>query len=183
MRRFEVIRFSIPALAAMGLVAGGPALAQSGAQSGSDSSKTLDTLANCQVIAADAARLACFDSAAGQIASARKSGNLLALDRGKVIERKRQRFGLADAAQSPLGGGEADRLTKVTEVRTTIASVKPSSYARYSLQLANNTVWETIEPLTLQPRPGTAIVVKQSGFGGFRATIAGERPILVKRQR
>ena len=179
MRLLKLIRFSVPVLLGTGLVFGGVANGQSGA----DSSKTLDTLANCQAIVADAARLACFDAAATQIASARKSGSLLALDRGKVIEHRRQRFGLADAARSPLDGGEADRLTKVTEVRTTITSAKPSSYARFSLQLANNTVWETIEPLKVQPRPGTAIIVKQSGFGGFKATISGERPILVKRQR
>lgn len=152
-------------------------------QADADSSKTLDVLAGCQAITTDPARLACYDAAASQIDGARKSGRLLALDRGKVVERKRQRFGLADAAQNPLGGGEADRLTKVTEVQTTIASVKPSSYARFSLQLANGTVWETIEPLTLAPRPGTAITIKQSGFGGFKASIRGERPVLVKRQR
>ncbi|RZM34183.1 MAG: hypothetical protein EOP67_18455 [Sphingomonas sp.] len=147
------------------------------------SSKTLDVLVECQNVTADMARLACFDAAARQIASARKSGSLLALDRATVVQRKQQRFGLADAAQNPLGGGEADQLTRVTEVKTTITGVKSSSYARFSIQLANNTVWETIEPLTLAPRPGTAIVIKQSGFGGFKASIPGERPILVKRQR
>lgn len=153
------------------------------AQSDSDSSKTLDVLAGCQTVAIDQARLACFDAAAGQIIAARKSGNLLALDRGKVIEQKRRHFGLADAGQSPLGGGEADRVTKVTEVQTTIAGVKSASYGRFSLQLANNMVWETIEPLTLAPRLGTAITIKQSSFGGFKAAITGERPVLVKRQR
>jgi len=147
------------------------------------SSRTLDALAECQQVATDAARLSCFDAAAREIASARKSGSLLALDRAAVVERKQQRFGLADAAKSPLGGGEADRLTRVTEVKTTITGVRSSSYARFLIQLANNTAWETIEPLTLAPRPGTAVIIKQSGFGGFKALIDGERPVLVKRQR
>lgn len=153
------------------------------AEPGADSSKTLDVLAECQAISADAARLACYDTAARQISSARKSGSLLALDRDKVIEQKRGHFGLADAGQNPLGGGEADRLTKVTEVQTTVVSVKPASYGRFLLQLGNAMVWETIEPLTLAPRPGTPITIKQAGFGGFKATIRGERPVLVKRQR
>ena len=153
------------------------------AQTDPDSSRTLDALSACQRIATDAARLTCFDEAAGQIANARKSGNLLALDRGKVVERKRQQVGLADAGHNPLGGGEADRLTRVTEVATTITAVKPAGYARFALQLANAMVWETIEPLSLEPRPGTAITIRQAGFGGFKASIPGERTILVKRRR
>lgn len=153
------------------------------AQADPDASKTLDALARCQEIPTNAARLTCFESSAREIAAARKSGKLLVLDRDIVVERKRQRFGLADARQIPLGGGKADRDTVVTEVRTTITAAKPAGYARFTLQMANNTVWETIEPLKLEPRPGTAIVIKQSGFGGLKATIAGERPVLIKRQR
>jgi hypothetical protein len=153
------------------------------AQAPSDSSKTLDSLVACQAIHVDQTRLACLDAATMRIIDARKSGNLLALDRGKVIEQKRRLFGLADAGQNPLGGGEADRLTKVTEIESTITGIKPVNYEQFVLQLANGTVWQTIEPLTLAPRLGTAIMVKQSGFGGFRARIKGERPILIKRQR
>lgn len=153
------------------------------AQTGSDASKTLDALAECQKLPTDPARLACFESSAREIAAARKSGKLLALDRDVVIGRKRQRFGLADAGQSPLGGGKADRDIMVTEVHTTITTAKPAGYARFTLQLANNTVWETIEPLKLEPRPSTGIVIKQSGFGGLKAFISGERPILIKRLR
>jgi len=153
------------------------------AQSVRDSAETLDALIACRAIAPDSARLACFDTAAGTIARARESGDLLALDRGKVIERKRQQFGLADAGQNPLGGGDADRATRVTELQTTITAAKPASYARFALQLANGMVWETIEPLSLQPRPGTAITIRQAGFGGFKASITGERAILVKRRR
>jgi len=68
-------------------------------------------------------------------------------------------------------------------VQTTITTAKPASYARFALQLANGMVWETIEPLSLQPRPGTAITIRQAGFGGFKASITGERAILVKRRR
>ena len=152
------------------------------AQTGSDASKTLDALSECPKLPADSARLICFESAEREIAAARKSGKLLALDRDKVIERKRQRFGLADGMQNPLDRDKADRDTMVTEVHTTVVTAKPASYARFTLQLANNTVWETIEPLKIEPRPGTDIVIKQSGFGGLKAFISGERPILIKRQ-
>lgn len=180
------MRMFLPSLVRLSIAASAMALPlgmAASAQADPDSSRTLDGLTACQRIAADAARLTCFDAAAGQIASARKSGSLLALDRGKVVERKRQQFGLADAGRNPLGGGEADRLTRVTEVATTITAVKSAGYARFALQLANAMVWETIEPLSLEPRPGTTITIRQAGFGGFKASIPGERTILVKRRR
>lgn len=152
------------------------------AQTSSNASKTLDALTECPKLSADAARLACFESAAREITAARTSGRLLALDRDSVIERKRQRFGLADSKQRSSHRDSVDRDTMVTEVHTTITNVKPASYARFILQLANSTVWQTIEPLKIEPRPGTAIVIKQSGFGGLKAFISGERPILIKRQ-
>jgi len=179
MRMLSAISVTLSAL----LVGALPIVPVVAAQAREDSSKTLDALAACRDITADTARLACFDTTAEKIARARQAGDLLALDRGKVIERKRQQFGLADAGQSPLGGGEADRVTRVTEVQTTITTAKPASYARFALQLANGMVWETIEPLSLQPRPGTAITIRQAGFGGFKASITGERAILVKRRR
>jgi hypothetical protein len=80
-------------------------------------------------------------------------------------------------------GGEADGLTRVTEVQTTIVGIRPASYARFLLQLANNTVWETIEPLSIAPAVGTAITIRQAGLGAFKAIISGERPVLVKRRR
>jgi hypothetical protein len=171
------------AVAAMIMAAGLLPTAPAAAENGSASSDVLNALAVCQRVTANADRLACFDKAAEQIATASRSGRLLALDREKVIEQKRQRFGLEDVAENPLGGGEADRLTRVTEVQTAIVGIRPASYARFLLQLANNTVWETIEPLSIAPTVGTAITVRQAGLGGFKAIISGERPVLVKRRR
>jgi hypothetical protein len=178
MLMLRAVRRVVSLSAAAGVALGAPA----GAQGGS-APATLDALAGCRKILADAARLACFDVAAARIDSARSAGDLLALDREEVIARKRRQFGLADAARQPLGGGEADRLTEVREVHTTITAVRPTSYARFAVQLANGMVWETIEPLSFAPAVGTAITIRQSGLGGFKASIAGERPVLVKRQR
>lgn len=153
------------------------------AQSDKLGSKTLDDLVTCKAIAGDAVRLACFDRVSGRIIAARASGDLLALDREKVVENKRRAFGLARAGDNPLGGGAADRLTKVAEVATTITLVKPSSYGRFLIQLANAMVWETIDPVTLPPHTGDPITIKKASFGGFRGAIGTSGPILMKRIR
>ena len=84
---------------------------------------------------------------------------------------------------APLGGGAIDRSIAVTQVDTKIVSVKEAGYARFRMQLANNTVWETIDPTSFAPRVGTAITLKRASLGGYRATIGDARSILVKRIR
>ena len=172
--------FTIPLLLLLAPAAG----AQSDdARSDRSASSTVDALIDCRKIAANADRLACFDRVAAAIAGVRTSGALLVLDRRDVVQRKRRRFGLANPEGDVFGGGEADRQTEVRELASTIAVVRPSSYGRFALQLADNSVWETIEPLPFPPRTGTAITVKRAALGGFRASVGGGRSVLVKRQR
>jgi|CoawatStandDraft_6_1074263.scaffolds.fasta_scaffold07058_2 hypothetical protein len=146
-------------------------------------SKTLDELKACKSVAADATRLACYDRASSLILAARESGDLLALDRKKVVENKRRAFGLAGQEDRPLGGGSVDREIVVTSLDSTIESVSSVISGRYHLVLADKTVWETTEPLMLVPRAGSPIHLKRASLGGYRASITGGRSVLVKRIR
>ncbi|MDE0879074.1 MAG: hypothetical protein OSB00_10495 [Sphingomonas bacterium] len=148
-----------------------------------NATKSLDELVTCKAIVIDAQRLSCFDRVSGKIVTARASGELLALDRQKVVANKRRSFGLSNQADAPLGERAVDKAIAVTQVDTTISGVRQSGYGRYRLDLANDTSWQTIDPPTLEPRVGAAITVKRASLGGFRATIAGGRSILVKRVR
>jgi hypothetical protein len=144
-----------------------------------NATKSLDELVTCKAIVQDAARLACFDRVSGKIIAARASGDLLTLDRDKVVANKRRAFGLTKQGESPLG----ERAIDITKVDPTIAGVRQSGYNRYRLDLANDTSWETIDPPALEPQVGAPITVRKASLGGFRATIAGGRSILVKRLR
>ncbi|TPG10794.1 hypothetical protein EAH84_11955 [Sphingomonas oligophenolica] len=146
-------------------------------------SKTLDELGTCKAITTDAARLACFDRVSERILAARASGDLLALDRQKVVENKRRAFGLGGQTDKPLGGGSVDREIAVTKVDTKVSGVSQFGYGRYRLALANDTVWETIDPVAFEPRTGADITIRRAPLGGFRAMIDGGRSILIKRVR
>lgn len=153
-------------------------------QSPAGSAENVDQLVRCRAVAEAAARLACFDGVVDRIAVARRTGEMIVTDRAKVVERKRQRFGLANAPGEMFGGGTEDTSTEVRELETTVASVQPASAAgRFNLQLANGMVWQTIDSLPLAPRVGAAITLKPSLLGGYRAFIKGERPVLAKRLR
>lgn len=139
--------------------------------------KPLDQLAECGAITTDTARLACFDRIAAAIGTAQRTGDLIVVDRKEAVERRRARFGLATA---DLGEGAVE----VNELDTTVRLARPSSaYGRYDLALANGTVWQTVEAIPVPPRQGTAIKLRTAPLGGYRASIAGGRSVLVKRLR
>lgn len=154
------------------------------AQRGVDASRTVDQLAECRAIAANTERLACFDRLAERIALARKSGELLVLDRTQVVERKRRAFGLANPSGNVFGGGAEDKATEVTEVETTIqAASKTANPGRWNLQLANGMVWQSVDSLPFPPQVGASIRLKAALLGGYRASLNGGRTFLVKRLR
>ncbi len=153
------------------------------AQNAADPSRTVDQLGECRAIIADAERLSCFDRLAERIVIARRSGELLVLDRKKVVERKRAGFGLASTSGELFGGGEEDRATEVKELDTTIKVAAPAAaFGRWNLQLANGMVWQTVDTLSYPPKSGAPIKLKTASLGGFRASING-RSYLVKRLR
>lgn len=158
-------------------------LAAAAAQAPTGSAESIDQLAGCRAIAGSAERLGCFDRLAERIVATRKSGEMIVLDRAKVIERKRARFGLSASPGEMLGGGPDEAGTEVRELTTTVTAVQSATYGRFNLQLGNNTVWQTLETLEFQPRTGAAVTIKTTPFGGYRAYIKGEKPVLAKRVR
>ena len=156
-----------------------PAAAQSG-----DAARTVDQLAECRAVVADAERLGCFDRLAERIAAARKSGELLVLDKRQVVERKRRAFGLANPTGDVFGGGAEDKATEVTELETTVQAVGATANpGRWNMQLATGMAWQSVDSLPSAPRVGAPIKLRRALLGGFRASFGGGRSFLVKRLR
>ena len=80
--------------------------------------------------------------------------------------------------------GDADAATEVKQLDSNVvATVAAKAYGRYDMQLANGSVWQSVDPLPYPPKAGTAITIKAAPLGAYRASIAGGRSILVKRIR
>lgn len=161
------------------LLCNAPAIAQDGG-----TVRQFDELQRCKAIPQDRERLACYDQAAGTILASRAAGDLMVLDRKTVIARKQSRFGLAVPTSEMFGGGKADDATEVRQLETSIKIARPANaYGRWNMELANGSVWQTVDALTFPPDPGDKIILKEASLGGYRASIAGGRSILVKRIR
>lgn len=147
-----------------------------------DTTRTVDQLAECRAVPADADRLRCFDRLAERITAARSSGDLLVLDRRQVVERKRRAFGLTGPARDAFT--TTGEVAAVTELNTSIQAIGPTpTPGRWNLQLADGTVWQSVDTLPFPPRKGSAVKVRTASLGGFRASIEGGRSFLVKRLR
>lgn len=165
-------------LTAVALI-GGPACAEDKVSP----SRTMDELAACRAIGDATARLACFDRAAERVVAARTKGDLLVIDRARVVERKRARFGLAMTDGAVFGGGPEDDATEVKELDSTIREVRPASYGLWTMALANGSVWQTTESLMYAPKANEKIKLKTALLGAFKASIDGGRAVKVKRIR
>lgn len=140
--------------------------------------RTLDSLAECRKIESDTPRLACFDKAVANVESARAKGDLIVLDREKVVERRRAQFGLGTGGGDAGIGGE-----QVNAIETTITDfAQAPQYGRWHLQLANGQVWETIDPLRFAPKKGETLSIRSAAFGAFRAEFSRQNS-QVKRLR
>lgn len=171
-----MIRTTRPLLLAIAIAPVSPVVAQQGR----DATRTLDELAACRSISADAQRLSCFDRIAAGIAGARASGDLLVFDRKKVEEERRTRFGLVDP---PAGGTTPEGVVRVREVATTVKAVRPAPQRNHwTVDLANGQTWRTLES-TPEPRVGAPIRLVTTVTGGFRAVVGKGRLFDVRRIR
>ena len=136
----------------------------------------LGAIEACRAIAADPARLACFDRESAALLAATKSGQLSVIDRADMRAARRSLFGFS-LPRLPFFSGDKSAEDSVDELESTIRSVQQLRGGHYRLVLADdNAVWETTEsPMRLRPpRSGDKIVIKKASLGSYFLRIAGQ---------
>ncbi len=171
----------------MSLISGLAAVAAASALSGQavpvqDRPETLERLMACRGIADSAARLACYDAAAGALDSAQQQGELVVLDRAGVAETRRQLFGFQMPALPRLFGQDGG--TEIESIESTLQSASLVGEGRWVFRLADGGVWRQIdsERVRFQNRPGEAVRVRKASLGSFLLTVGGSRAVRVRRE-
>lgn len=152
------------------------------APTGQQEPQTLTRLMACRSISDSAARLACYDAAAGEIDSARQQGDLVVIDRAQAEETRRQLFGFEVPTLPRLFGGEAQ--PDIESIETTLQSASRASETRWVFRLADGSVWRQIDsdPVRFQNRAGQEVRVRKASLGSFLLTVGNSRAVRVRRQ-
>lgn len=144
--------------------------------------EVLAGLMACRGIADNAARLACFDRAAGVLDTAERTGEVVVLDREGVAETRRQLFGFEMPSLPRLFGAEG--AVEINSIDSTLQSASLVGEGRWVFRLADGSVWRQIdsERVRFENRPGQPVEVRKASLGSFLMTVGGSRAVRVRRQ-
>lgn len=147
------------------------------AQTG-DSTALVNRLLECRAITDAQARLACFDTAAVGVATARSSGDLLIADRTEVQATRETNFG-ARADRGPW----ADE-PEVKERTFVVKSLQQTQGMLFIFVMEDGSVWQQTESVIMRrPKPGDQVLVKAGAMGGFMGKVNDGRQFRIKRVR
>ena len=160
-------------------VAASPAVAQPRPST----SPALEALAKCRAVPADAARLACFDAAAGPLLAAEQAGDLVVVDREQARAARREAFGFNLPSLNLFGRKEAES-AEADRVELVLASASQGPNGRWIFRTQNDQVWRQIdsEPLR-RVRPGAKAAVRKATLGTFFMNVDGQRAVRVRREQ
>ncbi len=150
--------------------------------------ESFEALVRCRAVTDDAARLACFDSAAAALQEAQERRDVVVVDRQQVREGRRRLFGLALPRIPIFGGGDDDDDDVAEQVRTlesTVSAATQVGYGQWQVTLADGAVWVQIDnnTLALRPRQGQRVVINRGALGSFMMRVNNQPGIRVRRVR
>lgn len=139
----------------------------------------LEGLKVCQQIGDDAERLACFDTAVGNMVTATETGDVQVIDREEVRETRRSLFGFRLPDLGIFGGDDDEAEELFT---TTIVSSRRTGRSQMRFTTAEGAVWELNNVSgRLRINEGDTVVFKPATFGYFFVRINGRQGIKGRR--
>jgi hypothetical protein len=148
-------------------------------------SELVKAVQNCQSIHEDAARLACYDLAAGALVNATNRGEVAIVDRNQVRQARRSLFGFSLPRIALFSGSSkmssADEEPKRLE--STLASFHPIANGFFQFTLTEpQSAWEsTEESSTFESKLGSKVTIERGSLGSYYAEIDGQQWVHVRR--
>lgn len=172
---------AVPFLTLAGLLAA-PVSAQ--VQPGSNS-PLIGALQSCQAVQDNAARLACYDRAAGALVGAATKGEVAVIDRDQVRQARRSLFGFSLPEFPFFRGGEDEKEKEPKELVTTLAAFKSIGNGRYLFTVEDGgAVWETTESADIyDPERGDKVTIQRGVLSSYFVQIEGQPWVRARRIR
>lgn len=137
---------------------------------------------DCRGVTDGAARLACYDAAAGRMGEAEAKGDIVVVDRALATTVHREAFGLPVPSLNFLTkmvqAGDVDRIEGV------VRSARADAYRKWTFELEDGAVWRQIDgDLGLPPHAGSKVAIRHGAIGSFLMNVDGQAAIKVHRDR
>ncbi len=143
----------------------------------------IQAVSDCRKITEDAARLACYDKAAGALDQAETQGQVVVIDREQAKAVRRQAFGFSMPSLSIFSRGTTKTDEGVDHLTLDIESAHRTSDGRWVFVAANGAVWRQTEDAEIfnDPHKGSVLLVKSGLLGGFFCKIDGQPQVRCER--
>lgn len=141
----------------------------------------MQRLFECKLIAERDARVDCYDAAVESLRTAERQGEIVVVERERVLEARRAVFGFSLPAFPSLLGGEADTLN---EVETTLQRATYVAGPGWTFYLADGSIWRQIDatPLQFRATEGLPIRIRRAAMGSYFLKVADNPAVRAKRQ-
>lgn len=163
------MRFS---LFILGLAAAGATPAVAAAQSEGAQSPLLSGITRCRSQSDDAARLRCYDAAAGALAEASSKGEVVVLNREEVRRTRRSLFGF-NLPKLPFFDGDDSKDEQPEEIELTLKSIRGIESGKYVFGFEDGSTWQTTEGKNISPKVGQKITIKKAALGSYFIRVNG----------
>lgn len=144
------------------------------------SPELFEALQGCRAITDNGQRLACFDAASAKLSAAVEAKQIVVIEDKEVKKAKRTLFGFRLPDLSIFGGDGNDTEEDKT-LTTTVASVRRAEGGRWNIGIPEGAVWQTTEPLQINPAVGDALEIKAGIMGGYFLKVRNKRSVRAKR--
>jgi hypothetical protein len=147
-----------------------------------DHAPVFQAVLNCRTITDNAARLACYDTAAGKLVEADTHGEIVVIDRAQATAAHREAFGLPVPSLSFIT--RALKPEDVNRVDGVVDSFRVDLNGRYTFVLQGGAIWRQISgDLYRSPKHGSTVQIRHGSLDSFLMNVDGQPSIKVHRDQ
>jgi hypothetical protein len=144
--------------------------------------QVLQSLTDCRKLTDNAARLACYDTAAAGLEQAEAKGDIVVVDREQARKVRRQAFGFTLPSLAMFEKGE--KQGEIDSTTGKIAAARQNGARKWVVKLEDGAVWTQVDAteLPLDPRPGDPVRIKKASLGSYLMVIGKNGAIRAHRE-
>jgi hypothetical protein len=146
-------------------------------------SVVLQKLLDCRKVEGDAARLACYDAAAGAMDQAESKGDIVVVDREQARTVRKQGFGFNLPSLSLFDRGEKPE--EIDKLQLKVESARQDGNGKWTIVLEGGQVWRQVDTgdFSQRPKPGMVANVRRAMMGSYIMSIGGKAGVRMHRDK